>query len=167
MQTTVGPFTTLSWFRSVRVPHFHLARAAADTGRVVDSYYDIVMARYIDADDMEWLIQRDDPYFPVIREMARLDSVMLPKADVVVFFKVSMGTWKQLIDSRRRDLDASVFPRAFAFQEPLIRALREEAARSGTRVVTFEPVFGSIDEAAKQVGGLLDSHVNKTCSPML
>ncbi|MBL9170421.1 MAG: hypothetical protein JNN07_21980 [Verrucomicrobiales bacterium] len=166
MQSDVGNFTAISCFRAMRIPKLYDAKACANAGAVavIDSYYDVLMSRYLEAPDMDWLISRQNPYFDLTVGMARLDHLTLPKADVMVFFRVTFPTWERLVASRRRYLDMNtVFPSAFAFQETLLSAAKLEALSSKTSLFIYEQEYSSIEESAAKLSEQLRSHlVSKT-----
>jgi hypothetical protein len=156
--TLSGIFTALTWFRAMRVSNLHAADRLRQQGHIalIDSYYDKLMAHYIEAPQMEWLIARDDPYFDLVKQMAFVDNRYLPAADIIVLFTATFASWEQCIMSRKRQLDVErVFPGAFPFQAHLLRAAQLESEKSGSRVLLCENQFGSIEQSVEQLHALL------------
>lgn len=156
--TSSGVFTALTWFRTMRVSNLYAADRLRREGHIalIDSYYDKLMTYYIEAPQMEWLIAPDDPYFDVLKQMARVDNHCLPTADIIVLFTATFASWEQCIMTRKRQLDVErVFPHAFPFQDHLIWAVQQESKRSGSRVLMFENQFGSIEHSVEKLHKLL------------
>ncbi len=157
-----GVFTALTWFRAMRVSNLYLADRLRQQGSIVlvDSYYDKLMAHYIEAPHMGWLLERSDPYFDLVKQMAVVDNQCLPAADLIVCFTATFASWEQCIMSRKRQLDVErVFPGSFPFQAHLLRAAQRESEQSGSRVVLFENQFGSIERSVEQLEALLMAQI--------
>ena len=157
-----GVFTALTWFRAMRVMNLYAAAQAREAGQIamIDSYYDKLMTYYIKEPQMDWLVSPDDPYYELLFQMALTDHFYLPTADVIILFTATFEDWERCILSRQRQLDIErVFPHAFPFQDHLRRAVRQESAWNGSRVVVFENRFGSIvravEDLAVQVAAVL------------
>jgi len=97
-----GYFTALTWFRSMRIPLLYLADDVRCSGgiAIVDSYYDKLIAGYLDDPDMRWLMPRDDFYYSIAKGMAELDWAELPDADCVIFLRVTVASWRQLLSTQ-------------------------------------------------------------------
>lgn len=157
-----GVFTALTWFRTMRVANLYAADRLRQQGQIalIDCYYDKLMTHYIEAPQMEWLIERSDPYFDLVKHMAFVDNTCLPTADIVILFTASFASWEQCILSRKRQLDVErVFPGAFPFQDHLLRAAQLESENSGCRLLLFENQFGSIERSVEQLEALLTVHI--------
>ncbi len=153
-----GVFTALTWFRAMRVANLYAADRLRQQGQIglIDCYYDKLMTYYIEAPQMEWLIERSDPYFDLVKHMALVDNRSLPNADIIILFTATFASWEQCILSRKRQLDVErVFPGAFPFQDHLLRAAQLESESSGSRFLIFENQFGSIEHSVKQLDALL------------
>lgn len=153
-RATVGAFTALSWFRSARVPLLFKASALAATGAtaVVDSYYDVLIARYLGAPSFAWLLPEDDPYFPVARAMVNADWDHLPKADVLVMLHLDETVWTAFMERRGRafDRDADLVSH-FAMQELMMKACEAAARDHRTRLVVVDQIDGSPEQTARLV----------------
>jgi HD superfamily phosphohydrolase len=144
----MGFFTALSWFRSVRVQNLINADDARNHNdvAVVDSYYDKMIHCYLGKPAVEWLLPTSDPYFDAFSEVARLDYERLPRADLLVVFRVSEDDWKQFLRIRHRALDQDEqFLQSFESQEYFIGAARQLEKDQGIKVHVFDRRF--IDSA--------------------
>lgn len=152
-----GRFTAITWFRSQRVPQLFAAKLLRDAGEnvLVDSYYDKLIAYYIDRPEMEWLISKDDPYYNLTSEIAKADVKYLPNADVVVFFKLNIDTWRRFLNSRNRRLDRHPqFLESFPSQEYFEYAADTYCSNTGATLIKYEQRFSSPDEAAADISQL-------------
>lgn len=118
---------------------------------LVDSYFDKLLHAYIGCPGMEWLIDRNDPYFDLAVQMANEDSVHLPEADVLVFFRVpSKDIWNQFIRNRGRELDHDdEFRRSFEAQDLLLAASRQYCESTSIPLVLFDQDAVGIEHAAE------------------
>lgn len=119
------------YFRSVRVEQLVAAQRDALAGRlaIVDSYYDKLLAHYIDHPRMQWFLGRDDPAYPDILRTAFLDYELLPDVDVLVFIEITPARWKAHLQQRGRGMDSQN-----DFQDSFeIQALMRTAAERFTR----------------------------------
>lgn len=150
----VGRFTALTWFRCARLPGLFDAQEISDGGRIaiVDSYYDKLLALYIDRPEFEWLVPRSDPYFDVAIRMAKEDYERLPTADILVFLKVGREVWLRFMQGRGRKFDASAkLSEFFAMQDCMESACRRFAVTSGVRLIVVEQQFSSPLDTAQLV----------------
>lgn len=155
-------FTTLTWFRAIRVPNLYAADSLRQNGQIVivDSYYDKLMSYYFGKPQMEWLMESKDPYYELTKRMAQIDNEQLPGADLLIFLKVSFDSWRSLIVSRKRQSDLDwIFPRAFPFQEHLLEAAYLEKEKTGCNLIVFENKFGSIDEIVDELQTAIASFI--------
>lgn len=146
-----GYIGALHWFRSQRVPNLFNARERADAGQIafLDTFYDKICVSYLGKPGMEWLLPRSDPYFDNFLDTARLDSELLPDADIVVFFRVTEADWHHMLGSRGRQLDALVeLKRTYSTQAYFEEAAREYAARRACQLIEFDNVFSTVDASA-------------------
>ncbi len=104
---TCGRFTAITWFRSMRVPELYRADALRKQGRTVfvDSFYDKLIKDWLGKPGMEWLIDKDDPYYDLVSTLAQRDYEKLPEADCIVFFRVTKEVWNTMLQTRSRLLD--------------------------------------------------------------
>lgn len=153
-RATVGAFTALTWFRTIRVPQLFKADEARTNGRhsVIDSYYDILVACYLGDDSFEWLLSRDDPYFPAAQEMVKTDWAKLPKADLLVFLRLDENTWHEFMERRDRDFDRTAeLNKHFEMQKKMEQACRKAAEAHGTRLIIINQTSATPDITARRV----------------
>ncbi len=153
-----GRFTAITWFRSQRVPQLFTAKLLRDAGEnvLVDSYYDKLIVYYIDRPEMEWLISKHDPYYDLTVKMAKADIEYLPNADVIVFFKLNIDTWRRFLTFRNRTLDHhKQFLESFPSQEAFEYAADKYCRDTGATFVKYEQRVSSPEEAAADISHLL------------
>lgn len=146
-----GRVTAVTWFRAMRVPLLYRAAEVRDAGGtvLVDSYYDKLVSHYLAKPGMEWLVEPNDPYYPAIQQLADLDWKLLPNADCVVVFELSISDWKQMLQKRGRRLDAhDGFLQSYPTQQYFLDASRAYADETGARVVRLSARFCSPEEMA-------------------
>lgn len=150
----VGRFTALTWFRCARLPGLFDAKEISDGGgiAIVDSYYDKLLALYIDRPEFAWLIPRGDPYFDVAIRMAKEDYERLPTTDILIFLKVCQEVWLRLMQGRGREFDASAkLAEHFAMQDCMEAACRRFAETIGVRLIVVEQRYSSPSDTAQLV----------------
>ena len=155
----MGSFTTLTWFRSVRVPQLFTADAQRTNGHsaIIDSYYDVLIGRYLGKPPFEWLMAKDDPYFSAASAMAEQDWKLLPKADVLVFLHLNEETWADFMKRRDRDFDRSAQLRThFEMQELMLEAAKLAADEHNTKLLIIDQFSGSPEETARNVTDRLE-----------
>jgi hypothetical protein len=133
-----GAFTRLSWFRSQRVPLYYAAKDSAARGHaaILDSYYDKWCVGWLGRPGLEWLIEPDDPYMPVARQMASTDHEQLPAADVVIMLEIDEQQWLEQLASRGRVIDRhDPFLRSHRSQAHFVETALEFGPRDGTVVI--------------------------------
>lgn len=153
-----GCFSAITWFRTVRVPQLFEAERLAQTGQtvVVDSYFDKAMHYCIGKPGMEWLINPNDAYFEVVRQMMALDVSKLPDADCIVCFNIDKADWMQLLTKRGRHFDSEfAIETTFATQAHYRNATIELARTRGIRYVQFQQRVSSVEQAADELLELL------------
>ncbi|HWE06718.1 MAG TPA: AAA family ATPase [Rhizomicrobium sp.] len=158
----VGRFTALTWFRSVRVPKLYAAAQASrsEHAAVIDSYYDVLLSRYIGEDPFSWLLDPGDPYFPLARHMAELDWQLLPHADFLVFLRLDERVWNTFMNRRARDFDrAAHLKEQFAMQALMEHACRQAEVEHGTRLIVIDQEDSTPAATAVRVAAFLPSIV--------
>ena len=153
-RATVGAFTALSWFRTARVPQLYRARAFSEAGgiAVIDSYYDVLIACYLGEAPFEWLLARNDPYYPVARAMVDADWDHLPKADVLVMLRLDRLLWSTFMKRRARNFDRNAqLESYFAMQDLMARACEAARRAHGTRLIVVDQIDSSPEETAARV----------------
>lgn len=141
-----GYFTAITWFRSMRVPLLYMADETRSSGgiTIVDSYYDKLIADYIEHPDMRWLMPPDDAYFSVLKQMAMLDRTLLPDADWVVFLRVHLDGWRQLLSTRHREMDAEdLFLKSFPTQDVFLSTAHSYAQRACAHLLVHDQQPGT------------------------
>ena len=156
----VGRFTALTWFRSARVPKLYAAAEAsrAERAAVIDSYYDVLLSRYIGKDPFVWLLNPGDPYFPLARCMAELDWELLPHADILVFLRLEERVWKTFMDRRSREFDRRAhLEEQFAMQGLIEQACRQAEGEHKTRLIVVDQEDSNPAATAARVAADLPS----------
>lgn len=149
-----GTFTALSWFRTVRVPQLFKADAARKNNQtaIIDSYYDVLIARYLGDDAFEWLVSRQDPYFPAAKAMVDADWETLPKADVIVFLNLDEATWIEFMSRRDRDFDRNAeLNKHFEMQEKMLQACKAAEQAHGSSLIVVNQASSTPEETARRV----------------
>ena len=157
-----GYFAALSWFRSMRVPQLFEADRLRRSGTIaiVDSYYDKLIARYINDEKMGWLIPADDPYFAAACTVAELDWVYLPDADAIVFLEVTQDQWQMLLEQRKRDIDREkLFLESFSTQDIFRKAAEDFAAERGAALIVVRQQLFDMDKVCDEIHALLQNHI--------
>lgn len=148
-----GNFTSLMWFRSIRVPLYFKANIIRNNGKSVflDSCYDKLFYLYHDKKGLEWLLPPDDPYYDEAIKISKKDYEFLPDLDIIIFFKQTEENWNKFIENRERDLDKNPdFKKSFILQEAFISAVNKYCESSDCHLITHEQSFTSPSiEAAK------------------
>ncbi len=156
-----GHITAITWFRAARVPMLHKAAELRRPGFVslIDSYYDKLVARYMDDPAMSWLISRDDPYWEPFSTIAALDYFHLPDADCVVFIEVEESAWKEQLRQRGRELDKSAdVANTYASQAAMLAASEQYCREKGIPHVRFRNDYSSLMQCASWLHDALVSH---------
>lgn len=150
----VGRFTALTWFRCARLPGLFLAKEVSGEGgiAIVDSYYDKLLALYIDKPEFAWLVPRSDPYFDVAVRMAKEDYERLPTADILIFLKVGREVWLRFMQGRGREFDASAkLTDFFAMQDCMEAACRRFTDTTGVKFIVVEQRYSSPSDTAQLI----------------
>lgn len=157
-RSTIGKFTALTWFRTVRVPDLFAAKAVSDRGGVaiVDSYYDKLVSLYLGEECFSWLIPRTDPYFDTAMAMAKTDYCHLPVADILVFLKIEEDTWRSFMKIRGRAFDDSAgLIRFFKMQDHIENACQTVAQEQGTQLIVIDQHWSSPKDTAIHIANQL------------
>lgn len=154
MRDICGHFTTLMWFRAVRVPQLFKALDLNTNGQhcMVDSYYDKLFYLYHNKKGIEWLIDDQDLYYNETVGIAKKDYEHLPNADIVVFFKLDEATWLQFLKIRNRQLDHNAdFTKSFILQKSYLEAAQKYCADFGKELIVHQQRLTSPQQAAEEV----------------
>jgi hypothetical protein len=157
----LGAFTSLSWFRSQRVPLYWDAAAISAAGgtAILDSYYDKWCIGWLGHPLFEWLIAPDDPYLPVAELMAKTDAAELPAADVVVVVEIDEEQWRAQLARRGRRIDRnSRFLESHRTQELFVQTALERGQLDGTVVVRHKRSGDPPAEEARRLIATLLEH---------
>lgn len=150
-----GYFSSISWFRSMRVPQLFQARKLADKGQLVftDSYFDKLLHNYIGKPGLDWFLPVNDRYFNLVKEMALIDYTMLPNADLVLFFLISPEIWQSFLHNRNRNMDneEQFKNECFALQEPMLKATEKYANDFKTSFLVIEQELSSPQNIAQKI----------------
>jgi len=154
MRDICGHFTTLMWFRAVRVPQLFKALDLNSQGQhcMVDSYYDKLFYLYHNKKGIEWLIDDQDLYYDEIVGIAKKDYEHLPNADILVFFTLDENTWMQFLKKRNRHLDHNVdFTKSFILQNSYLEAAKKYCKDFDKQLIVHEQRLVSPAIAAAEV----------------
>ncbi len=149
-----GYFTAVTWFRSMRVPQLYLANGLRVQGQTVfvDSYYDKLIYYYLGKPGMDWLISPDDKYYAAMKLITELDYKYLPNADCIVFLRLSMDNWRELVHRRNRQLDNDqMFLRSFATQDYFLEAAQEYVRSTGATLIIHDQAISSPTVEAQRI----------------
>lgn len=150
----VGNFNAIMWFRSIRLPHYHLANELRSKGQVcmMDSFYDKLFYLYHNKPGLEWLFSKTDDYYDEMVKISKKDYEILPDADVIIFFKQSENNWRRFLKSRNRDLDnESDFKTSFTLQNAFIDAVDEYCNRSKCKLIIHDQIFSDPRTEAEKI----------------
>lgn len=153
-RATVGAFTALTWFRTIRVPQLFKADQTRNSGKlsIIDSYYDVLVNCYLGEQPFEWLISSSDPYFPAAQKMALVDWAELPKADLLIFLRLDEKVWQEFMARRDRDFDrVAELSKHFAMQLKMEEACRKAAEDHGSRLVIIDQTSSTPEFTARRV----------------
>jgi len=160
MRETIGKFTAIMWFRSMRLPGLFEADLLRQAGKMamVDSYYDKLFFEYYNKPGIEWLFDDNDLYHDEMMAISKKDSRLLPDADIIIFFKLSEQMWKEFIGGRKRELDRDAdFLKSFRLQEIFIDVVEKYAKRTNCHLIVHEQSNSSPEiEAAKIISKIND-----------
>lgn len=157
-----GCFSAITWFRSQRVPYYYKARFLADSGQlaIVDSYYDGLMKGLVGQAGMNWLIEKDDPYYSLVMDMAMKDWELLPKPDLMIFFELSYEDWKQMIEGRGRQLDQEqALLDSYPTQELFHRVGRDFCEQYHIKYLTYKQKFSTLEASASRLLSQLEKEM--------
>ena len=133
MSYITGSFTSVSWFRSMRVPSLYKAKRLSDSGKncIVDSYFDKLMYKYMDKEGLNWFISPSDPYYDLIYNMSKKDYKELPNADIVIALRITEELWGKFLQSRGRQVDKSLLfkENCFRLQDHMLAAAKTYAEK--------------------------------------
>lgn len=153
-RATVGAFTALTWFRTVRVPQLFKADDTRKRGKpsVIDSYYDVLVDYYLGDVAFEWLLSKNDPYFSAAQAMAKTDWASLPKADILVFLHLDEQVWHEFMSRRDRDFDRTAeLSKHFEMQTKMEQACRKASEEHGTRLIIIDQTSATPEITARRV----------------
>lgn len=159
-----GCFAAMTWFRSIRVPFYHKAKACAAEGSLalVDSYYDGLMDGLLGQSGMEWLMESDDPYFALAKNMAKLDWHHLPKPDILVVFDISKEDWEKMITARGRQLDQEqALLDSYPTQDLFWEVSQNFCAEHGISLLRFQQRYGKLEDAVEEFERVLKAEMTK------
>lgn len=159
-----GKFNAYVTFRSLRLNALWHAHEVVKNGGVaiVDSYYDKITSYYLGNPGMEWLIEKEDPYYSVVSQLTKLDNEHLPKADLVILLDVTFEDWVQLLGSRQRCRDTiDGFRESYSMYRSYVKnAIISLNQDQNIPYVIFQPTFGDPKKEALRLYELLKTHQN-------
>jgi|GEM_PF-1713296 len=156
-----GYFGSITWFRAMRVPGLYKAQDDAREGKIafVDSYFDKLLTHYLENENMSWFLPKNDPYHSLIKQMAELDYVDLPNADIVVFFDLDEETWEDFVVMRGRMQDGEEEYRAqcFGLREPMLDACKRYSKEHDKKLLIFKQEPTGVSQAALRLKSVLEN----------
>ncbi|WP_316359380.1 hypothetical protein [Candidatus Neptunichlamydia sp. REUL1] len=158
---TFQSFNIITWLRAQRVSMLAMGGKLRDHGEVVvvDSYYDKILSFYLGKEDHFWLMKPDNVYFNALKEIAELDTKILPNADYIIFFKVDKNTWVHFLKKRNRINDENLeLVEFFEAQESILDAVKLICHKTGSKMILIEQkIDTSPREAAKKIKELIET----------
>ena len=154
MRNQIGNFTSIMWFRAVRVPLLYLADEQRKQGVTVmlDSYYDKLFHLYCNKKGIEWLFNSNDLYYDEMISIALKDHKYLPNADIIIFFKIDESEWSKFIKIRNRNLDNDLeFKKSFVLQEAMIDAVNHYCNETGCKLIIHNQSFSASEIEAQKI----------------
>ena len=158
------------WFRSMRMHHLNQARLMATEGRTVfvDSYFDKLLYFCLGKPGMEWLIHPNDPYFDVMRQIARLDLETLPIPDCLIFFELDYGTWGRMLQTRPQQTETGMFTSAvFQMQEYIKSGIEFLRKHFGMKTLVVHTQLDNPKRTAEHVVSRLCDTASRTLDHVL
>ena len=147
-----GKFEVITFLRALRVSALLKAVSLAKETRenvFLDSFYDKIMLYYIGKPGHRWLIDKEDKYYKVLKQVALLDNQLLPDVDFVIFFKVSLPLWKKFMRKRSRKNDERFnITELMVTQEEILGAVKDYCRERGVQLIIYEQQEGITPEAA-------------------
>lgn len=160
MRQKYGFLGSITWFRAMRVPQLYDAYDVKESGKIalVDSYFDKILVNYLGKKGLDWFLPPNDPYFEIVKSMAKQDYASLPNADIVIYFRVTEKIWNTFYQNRNRDMDHEELFRkqCFSLQLPMLQACQKYADDYKKKLLIFDQENTSPDESAKKLKILLE-----------
>jgi len=154
-----GTFTMWMGFREMWVPLQYQAQAIKNEGNTVflDAYFVKIIKYELDLPGMEWLFDRNDPYYNVYRTICDLDVEHLPDPDCLVLFDVTFDTWLNLLATRDREWDRTPdFIESFQQTKDAIEtAVVKLCQERNITLIRFQQEFGDVAEQTNRLKNLL------------
>lgn len=164
-----GNFGAAMWFRSIRSHFYYKAINLVTQGEtvLVDSYFDKLFYNCLGRPHMEWLINKQDPYFSTTLAVAELDYNLLPLPDILVFFELEFEEWMSLIKTRNRELEKGWFNENFFQMQTYIReAVNDLEGKHNCKVIRFKPIEGNLEFSLQTLIEQLSLNFNGTTNEL-
>lgn len=155
----VGYFSGLMWFRSNRVPNLIKAESLFKLGYnvVIDSYYDKAISSYIAKEGMEWLIDKNDPYFELAKEITKIDWYELPNVTHLITLNIEKKIWLRNLNKRNRNLDSNKnLLNSFNTQQYFYEAANKLSKEFNIKHIPIEVENFSVNEIAQTIVNRLE-----------
>lgn len=166
MRDKYGYFGSLSWFRALRVPKLIDAEETSNYGKIsiIDSYYDKLMHHYLGKRGLDWFYPKEDPYFNLAAELAKMDYELLPMADIIVFLWVSEDIWTSFYSQRNREMDNEILFRkqCMDLQEPMLDACKKYINDYGKKLIVVKQEGQSVRKIADYVYSQIEADIYET-----
>ncbi|BDD05212.1 hypothetical protein AUTU_26950 [Aureibacter tunicatorum] len=158
----IGSFTSMMWFRSVRVPYYYEADQIRKSGdlSIIDSCYDKLFYLYHKDEGLKWLYTEEDDYYDEIVSIARKDYSLLPDFDIIIFLKNSESVWREFIKQRNRVIDnEDDFKESFVLQDSMIDAVQKYCSANDCKLIIHEQSFSHPKVEAEKIVGILNAYL--------
>lgn len=150
-----GELSSLMVFRAMRVNTLYQAQKLKEKENLVfvDSYYDKITAYYLGKPGMEWLMDPKDPYYESALQIMQLDVDLLPDADCIVLFEVSLNDWIKMLQSRNRTRDnlEGFIENYNLYKKYIDSAVEQLCSRRNIKLIRFQQNFSSPGQQAEKL----------------
>jgi thymidylate kinase len=150
-----GEFGSLMTIRSIRVHSLWKAWDVKQKGEwvFVDTYYDKINYYNLGKPGMEWLIDPNDTYFDIAKDVTYKDFQSLPDVDLIVFIDIDYESWIQLLRKRNREKDfIEGFQESYSFaRKYLLEAIQDLSQKRKIPFIIFEQKIGDLTNQAAQL----------------
>lgn len=147
------------YFRSIHLYHLYAAqlRKYSNLSSIVDCYFDKILFSLLEKRRIDYFINSNHRDFPEILNYTSHDAQTIPKADVVVFLKITQKLHNTFLKKRNRHADMG--PPIFDTQEAFLEATLEYAARENKPCIILEQEKGIKSITQKLIKQLLSKSI--------
>ncbi|WP_147410211.1 AAA family ATPase [endosymbiont GvMRE of Glomus versiforme] len=146
-------FSMMTWFRAIHVPFLYKAKKISEEGKtaIVDSYFDKLTYSYLGKEP--WLMQSDNKYFNIMKQICELDREEIPNPDYLIFVKVDQQILTEFLKRRGRESDSApeYTASAISFQERLLAETEKLCQEKGIKLIVFQQEISSPQIVADKI----------------